>query len=70
MFVTGCRNNLEDWVSGWSPLTFGILNQCIWDDDLQDKYEIQDSIDIITYLEIESVDRFRVLKNNVWNFIG
>ena len=40
----GIPELIEDGVSGWCPLMFGILNQRIWDDDLRDdmKYRISD----------------------------
>ena len=40
MGITVWGNEVEHGVSGWGPLTFGNLKYCVWNDDLQDHYEI------------------------------
>jgi len=40
MFITVWGHKVEHRISGWGPLTFSDLEYCVWNDDLQDRYEI------------------------------
>ena len=71
MLPTVIRNKFEDRVSGRCPFAFCILDQIVWNDDLQAvKVNIRLWVQTITHFEVKRINGFRVVEHAVRNTIG